>query len=142
MVVHVQYELRALGLALSVFNQFRQRGQEEWVIGLEGFLVHARVLHDFFSANERYPDDVISSDYVDDASAWVPVKPISPEILSRINKQLAHLSRERSNYSIEEFRWPDELLRQIYDEIRTAYTEFVQRLNPDRQAWFANDYGT
>lgn len=136
MAAHIRYELQALNLGLNVFQMFRPQEKQEWVIGLEGFLLHARVLHEFFHAAKRSKDNLMAKDYLDDVSTWAPVGEISSTVLVRINKQLAHLSLQRGDYSDEDFNWSGVELQRIFEVIRVDYAQFLQCINPDYRAWF------
>ena len=137
MATHLQYEVRALHLALKLYTRFRQADWAEWVIGLEAFLLHARVLHEFFSATKRSNDNLMASDYMHDAFSWRPVKPIPDRTLKRVNKQLAHLSISRADYLENDFDWSGGELGRIYEGLKAAYSTFIQPMKPDYQDWFS-----
>ena len=62
---------------MKMFDWLVDRIEAEWAAAaqesrnllLEGLLLHARTLRDFF-LNARRRDDVVAADYFDDAAAW------------------------------------------------------------------------
>jgi hypothetical protein len=66
---------------------------------LESFLLHVRVLRDFFCRQRQEPDDVVASDFID---GWAQ-PPTSDYVYvhaqkKRLDKALAHLTTTRVTY--------------------------------------------
>jgi len=130
----VQYEL-------SMFRYAYQRMQNEWLdsdslhrnILLETFLLHARVLRDFFVQNPK-GDDVSASHFYDDPNIWISITSNHCTYLqnnrTRLNKYLAHLTYDRIN---EDKNWQTDI---IFKEVCTAWELFHSMLNKDQQALF------
>lgn len=108
---------------------------------LESFLLHTRVLHDFFfkSRNSNDPkknDDSVASDFVPD---WSSVRPQKGEYLGnkdrfeRLNKALAHLTIRRVEYDQLQKAWNVDAIK---DEVGNLIEAFQLNLPPERKAWF------
>ncbi len=100
---------------------------------LEDFLLHARILRDFFVGEPRN-DDVSARHFFDDHSAWVEeakeLCPYTRENKTRIDKKLAHLTYTRP---ILDKDWDFLAIRtDIYD----AWDKFLSSLPSERRAWF------
>lgn len=80
-------------------------GTHLWNLALEGYLLHARNLIDFFyeSKNPK-PDDVLAIDF---APSWKTTRPPRSELLTmarqRMNKMLSHLTYSRRELKL--FSW-------------------------------------
>ncbi len=100
---------------------------------MEGFLLHARVLHDFLIRRPRQ-DDVSACHFFDDASHWRTVSsdmcPYMRENMGRLNKKLAHLTYSRQT---EDEQWDFYVIR---DEVSHAWRTFLDALQYDRRKWF------
>jgi hypothetical protein len=102
---------------------------------LESFLLHTRVLHDFFY-KKRTRDDVIASDFVPD---WERVRPpldpylSDPDRRTRLDKALAHLSLKRVEYEVREKKWNVDA---ICAAIEAPMKRFLASLSPEVGAWF------
>lgn len=105
---------------------------------IEGLLLHARVLRDFFLCDSRNPDDILAVDFLEKADNW------SSDGLfgylqanrERMDKMLAHLT-----YSGAEFVRTGEIewrFDDIHDEIKAAWDRFLPCLNDERRPWFEN----
>ena len=101
---------------------------------LESFLLHTRVLHDFFY-KERTQDDIVATEFVPE---WKSECPPKGEYLSsrleRLNKALAHLSRKRLTYETDDKSWDIGLIKQ---EVDVVIRTFLDKLPLDRRQWFA-----
>lgn len=118
---------------------------------LESFLLHARVLRDFFfkkreaaprtktcpKCKERYEippsvnDDVLAEDFL---PGWSETESDYLKSLNRpLNKLLAHLTVSREEYTTHRYLWEPKL---IYGEIWPMIEKFMKGLPRDRQGWF------
>ncbi len=101
---------------------------------LEGFLLHARVLRDFFVGPPKKDDDVLAEHFLEEP---VPVCTWSCPYLSehrnrkRLDKLLAHLTYTRLGH---EKKWN---VAKIHAEIERAWQEFLGALPVGTQQWFA-----
>jgi hypothetical protein len=130
----IKYELNMLQYCFT-------RIQNEWAgaddslrnLLLEDFLLHARVLRDFFVSSPRQ-DDVSSTHFFNDSTPWSALSasfcPYLKQHKTRLDKYLAHLTYSRLN---EDKNWD---LNAIYSEIANAWQQFYSLLPPERQAWF------
>jgi hypothetical protein len=100
---------------------------------LESFLLHTRVLHDFFY-KRREQDDVIASDFVPD---WESRRLAKGEYLKdrkkRLDKAIAHLTLQRVEYDGNEKKWNVDA---IQAEIGIAIKQFRQFLPVESKQWF------
>lgn len=107
---HLQYEVDMLiwsAGVLAFLTAYRDKGYLPWAINnglLNTFAVHARNLIDFLYSRSRGKDlatDIVIEDYVDEstvAKALPAISPLLEEVLTKANKQAAHLTRERIEY--------------------------------------------
>lgn len=100
---------------------------------LEGFLLHARILRDFF-INDQRQDDVLAIHFFDDVTVWEDIKqslcPYLRRHKQRINKYLAHLTYDRLR---RDKLWH---IDTIYEELVQAWQQFYSSLPQERQALF------
>jgi hypothetical protein len=127
--------------ALNMLQYCSTRIQNEWAdaddclrnLLLEDFLLHARILRDFFVGSPR-EDDVSAAHFFDDPSYWLAISasfcPYLKQHKTRLDKYLAHLTYSRLN---EDKNWD---LNVIHSEIAHAGQQFYSLLPPERQAWF------
>lgn len=87
----------------------------------EAYLLHARVLNEFFQTTQRRGDLVISADF------GFPANPIDPmnEIETRHEKALAHLTYSRLTMSGTSKTW---LYKNFGTKIRTRILEFLYHM--------------
>jgi hypothetical protein len=137
---HVDYEiqmLRAMVLWLSSHSSAPQAGWGVWNACLESFVVHVRNLIDFlYPPTNPRRDDVLSDHYVSDIGEWQRQRPPKNQLLEdakkRVNKMAAHLVYARANL---DKNWK---FAEIWTELQQVIKCFVDRLPPDRVAWFPN----
>jgi hypothetical protein len=102
---------------------------------LESFLLHSRVLLDFFYyQNTREKDDLRAGDFLDH---WGTRSRSECQYLhvsyQRLNKSLAHLTLKRIEYATTGKEWD---IHAIYAEIKKVAEEFTAYLPPERKSWF------
>lgn len=101
---------------------------------LEAFLLHARVLKDFFIRDPRQ-DDVAAIHFFDDTAGWQKIKntlcPYLRQHQRRLNKYLAHLTYDRLR---EDKVWEWGV---IFNEIEYAWQQFFSLLPQERKEWFS-----
>ena len=116
----------------EVFRPQMHTGIEDEVasVYLECFLLHARVLDDFFykdTCNELHKDDVLAWQYFESLDEWNRIRPTSGSYLKknrdRLNKSLAHLTYARIKYERDGKGWDHE---QIFDEIENLWNIFLR----------------
>jgi hypothetical protein len=120
-------------LANRIANGWQTSDQMQRNLLLEGFLLHARVLRDFFVADPRQ-DDVSAKHFFDDTSIWenaaANLCPYLRQNQIRLNKLLAHLTYSRLN---ESKNWDPYV---ITNELNQACRQFYSLLSNQRQEWF------
>lgn len=113
------------------------RGADEYTKSmlLEVFLLHARILHDFFILDAKRDDDVSAVHFFDDPSVWVSKRDAICTKLKaeqvRLNKKLAHLTYKRLT---EKEEWE---IISLCNELRVAKQEFINSLADEQRQWFA-----
>jgi len=115
--VHLKYEVNMLiwsATVLAFLTRYGDRGHLPWVINnglLTAFAVHARNLVDFLYSRSKGKDratDIIIEDYVDKdtvAKILPGISPLLEDVLTKANKQAAHLTRERIKYEKAGKEW-------------------------------------
>ena len=140
-----QYDIERIAPAVKyewdMFEWLSHKIKREWQIAdmptrnmlLEGFLLHARILRDFFVGEPR-GDDVSARHFFDDESAWVDktkdLCPYTRKKKTRIDKKLAHLTYSRPILGKE---WD---FGTISKEIYEAWDKFLSFLPDERKVWF------
>lgn len=126
---------------------------------LENFLLHARVLRDFFQdrnreqqkltdrykkspdalrgALKRLEDDLFASDFMDDEFRFMdnedPLEFLrTGELRTRLNKALAHLSFDRIEYEKDK----DWDIQRVFDGLSDAWEQFWNLLPAECRSWF------
>ena len=101
---------------------------------VESFLIHARVLRDFFCRGRLKTDDVIAGDFV---SGWTQPPASDYSYIraqkDRLDKALAHLTTTRVRYDSEGKKWDVATIRR---EIEPIIERFLAELPDDRRPWF------
>jgi hypothetical protein len=101
---------------------------------VECFLLHARVLRDFFCRCGHKPDDVTADEFV---SGW-SAPPVSDHHTlhgekERLDKALAHLTTTRVQYEASGKEWD---LLAIRQELEDNVQRFLLSLPTDKASWF------
>jgi hypothetical protein len=101
---------------------------------VECFLLHARVLRDFFCRSGNKSDDVTADEFV---SGW-SAPPVSDYHTlhgekCRLDKALAHLTTTRVQYDTSGKEWDLGAIRQ---ELENIIMRFLASLPADKAAWF------
>lgn len=101
---------------------------------VECFLLHARVLRDFFCRSGHRTDDLTASEFV---SGWSPPPASDYQTLyrekDRLDKALAHLTTTRVQYDNGGKEWDLETIR---NELETIILRFVADLPTEMAVWF------
>ncbi len=104
---------------------------------IEAQAIHMRVLFNFFFPNNPRPSDMIAEDYYDDPEIWrkyqkgiADSKEIS-KIRKRVNKEIAHLTYDRLDLSLDQKSWRDES-NYAYNLIIKTMRQFLKTVSRDR----------
>lgn len=94
----------------------------------EVFLVHARLLYEFFykPINRRHPDNARAISYIDN---WKPEsfpKNVGEKWYEDVSQRLVHLSQKRDTVSI----FNDHYLKRVYAVMVSNFDKFYVSLNP------------
>lgn len=105
---HLYYEIRMLyEVTLRLITQ--QMNDVLKFALIESFVIHAANLLDFLFNNQQKPEDAIANHYVYDQNKWrikySSFRKILQFVISRRNKELAHLSYERLNVDADQKKW-------------------------------------
>ncbi len=130
---HLYYEY-SMFIETSKALTSKNNDQFQTNILLESFVLHFRVLYDFFYPNQstlqgkgERDDDVIATDFFTDWKA-TDATDMLKEQRKRADKQLAHLSYKRLNVEPEKKPWP---CLEITNEIKGLMTSFVETVTND-----------
>jgi len=131
MAGHVLYEKRMWDWALAGLVDVRDQSPEHNAL-IEVFLLHSRVLTEFFRATPKR-DDVVASDYVPE---WVPGGDVEflVKALNATNKRWGHLSIYRldtAQVASDLKRWSDNA-----HHLSMAWELFLGKLSLERRKWF------
>ena len=86
---------------------------------LESFLIHTRLLYNFFYGN-RFKDDVIAEDLLSDGPTEKP--PLLEHIQEPINKRVAHLAESRTDVNADDDTWPISKIIESMDSVLGSCT--------------------
>lgn len=93
---------------------------------LESFLVHARILIEFFFKDEEYKDTVRASHYIESGNSWKNIRPQKTKLIDETEKNahkyLAHITYTRLKDKKE---WP---FIEITNEIDSVMKVFMENL--------------
>jgi len=133
---YVQYEVDMCIATAAALNGGRMRGGALENALIESFLIHARVLCDFFFFPSKRKDDVLAKHFFHSDDQWQPdYKKECPYLEAnsdRLNKAVAHLSYARIGYEIDK-RWQHNT---INGELLAVWDRFKQSLPPESQKFF------
>lgn len=103
---------------------------------LESFLLHSRVLHEFFCREKSVKEDDLKARHF--ATGWTFEEAETPYLKEQekwLHKSLAHLSKARVEHAAEGAEW--DLIR-IKDEISQLIVRFECKLDADVKGWFSD----
>ena len=118
----LNYEWKMANVAARALAQ-AQGMNDVWAqnLALESFLVHARIIRDFFAASGS-TDDVLARDFLgSDPKVRLTLLRSNP-IRKRLNRRIAHLSFSRSRLKRA---WD---VRRLLNEINSAMIHFLSLL--------------
>lgn len=119
-------------LAQRIANEYKASSQQERNLLTEDFLLHARVLRDFFVRNPKH-DDVSARHFFNDESTWTAESSSLCAYLQqnriRLNKKLAHLTYSR--LKLDE-QWDFSAIRK---EVFDAWHKFCSLLTAPARQW-------
>ena len=124
------YEYDMFGASCFLLANYPGPSQIFRNLALEGALLHARNLADFFR-DGAFHDDINAAHYFDETVG--PSVDVLADDRVRLNKRLMHPSYRRASTARE---WN---VKAIHDAIVKAWFEFVKRLaaaHPERASWF------
>lgn len=105
---------------------------------IECFLLHARVLRDFYcqsrkTLNGNAVTNIVAEDFFDQPKDWMPptLNYLAVEVKTRLDRALTHLAYDRTDYLAEE-EWN---LKLAWDELQAAKEHFLRKLPTDRLSW-------
>ena len=104
---------------------------------LESFLIHARVLYDFF-VTPATRDDISAQHFFDDPNTWAnSTQNLCPYLRSeriRLQGMVPHLTYRRLDYErAGQKEWD---VSAVTKDISQAWQQFLSALPKDRAAWF------
>lgn len=107
--------------------------RREVLAQLESFLLHVRVLRDFFYTPGR-DDDIVAGHFI---ANWSKICPTKGRYLkdqkTRLDKALAHLTEKRLDYDGKDKKWQ---VTKLYKDLHPVIEVFIANLPNDRKPWF------
>ncbi len=98
---HVRYEIEMCARAAHLLLAFTPERNSLTNALLESYALHLRNLIEFIYWTPKPPDDVNAVHYVRDKDAWLAARGEASDFLKgvklRADKQIAHLTKKRSN---------------------------------------------
>jgi hypothetical protein len=110
---HVGYELDMLVYTFDKLLLVEQPVQRSFQAGqvnalIEAFCIHARNLDEFFQGNSRRADTLKATTYTDSRYKPRPNDKERKNLISKINKQISHLTEQRTSVAEEKCGGPGE----------------------------------
>ncbi len=97
---------------------------------VESFVVHTRILIEFFYPTKSDSDTMIAPDFFTDGNQWERDIPgWLKEIRTRVHKLLAHLSYSRVLKYKDDKEWPYPIIR---ENLNNLFNDFFKNALPDR----------
>ncbi len=137
---HVNYELQVIHDAVTVMTRAFIDGETAtWRLALDGFLIHARNLLDYFySPRSVQISDMLAEDWFSDRRHWNRACPnLTPELRKdrdAINKLVAHLTYNRRSYAVEKEQWKWHVTR-LHNHLLDCAETMEKALPPNRRDW-------
>ena len=134
---HLYYELHmflATGFLLSNLEPVRIRS-EIWIKNAleESFVIHFRVLHDFFYGRTKRKYDITAQDFMKQMVDWKKVRvkqvPLLAKAKKRANFEIAHLTKNRVDTPSPEKIWPTQ---EIITEMLVLIEKFINNASPHK----------
>lgn len=146
---HVQYEIEMFTCGggdvteatESTTGLFSEVSTYDKIVFLENFLLHFRVLYEFFYKRRNYRDDIRAKDFITDELKFktfeenrTPGQDFEKYSI-KVDKQLAHLTYKRIEYiKKEEHFWET---GEIYKKMEKTINAFISALPDNRKEWFS-----
>jgi|SRR3989344_2280877 len=115
---------RDLKYEIDMLNKSYNDILREFPLMLEVFLIHARLLNNFFyHKTSKYNDEVLAKDFIEKWNRKEPYK--IKKINERINKYLAHLSIERVTRKYKD--WSKEVIY-LHKNLNKTHSNFLKKV--------------
>lgn len=129
---HLHYEYWMLvSIANALASVLAEKGWLQNAL-IESFVIHYRVLFDFFYVEPR-GDDSSAGHYFDSAEDWARLRPPKTELLrksrKRTGKEIVHLTYARLDVSPETKGWQ---FQRIAEDINRVVQMFLQNVPTNR----------
>ena len=105
---------------------------------IECFLLHARVLRDFYRQQRNAltgnaVTNIVAGDFFDRPEDWTPpaLTYLAAVVKTRLDRALTRLAYDRTDYLAEE-EWN---LKLAWGELQAAREQFLRELPTDRRSW-------
>ena len=132
----LQQASNALNYEISMFDMLT-KGMISGIAGrgvinsalLESFIIHLRVLIDFFCSDSQRDDDIIANDFFNDPNDWKNLRPQKTKVLERAkicaDKEVAHLTYTRLGITPDQKNW---YFEEVYNDMRTIFELFLTNI--------------
>ena len=130
---HYVYEIKMLRTAYQLLSHAKEQGRANALI--EVFVLHARVLIDFFDSRPRR-DDAVAGHFTGTGTfAATATKSICQGLRRRISKQIVHLTYARTGAN--KIDSSDRLT--LLQALEADHAEFKRQVAPEFAACFCNE---
>jgi hypothetical protein len=122
------------GISESSWDKRLRMSRES--LAVEGMLLHARSLRDFFLGNTSYSDDVRALHFILEPKRWQPdgLLPYLKANRERLNQLTIHLSYNRESFIRQGLKeWDHKAIR---NEIAAAWEKFLNHVDARTREWF------
>ena len=109
---------------------------------IEGFATHARVTIEFFNLNRTHKDDVRAAEFTVSGTyspGFVRYDEIR-ELTQKINKQVAHLTKNRVSDEASKLGPGDR--QDVFNRLTGEAAKFRSELRPELLKWLPDRFGT
>lgn len=132
---HLYYELDMMFFSASAYSSCLDYDKRLGDSILESFVLHFRVVFDFFYSDSCRADDAIAYDFFDDPDEWRRARGEASEELRnskiKANKDLAHLTYARLGRSYEGKLWQVII---VVQELSLTMSKFLEHVAKEKLA--------
>lgn len=139
-VEHIEYEIDMFRATYNVLLKPYDHDKMPLINNalVESFAIHIRNLYEFFynDVGDSKKDTILATHYLDDPRAYRQKRTPKEEISfvqKKANKEIAHLTYERTKIDAIDKRWPTSLL---VEKLEKTISAFLDELAPEKKRLF------